>query len=303
MDRFEAMSMFVAVAERGSFSGASRALHIPLATLSRKIADLEALIGVQLLTRTTRRLTLTDAGTAYLAATRRILEQMEEAERDAAGELTSPKGDLVVTAPISFGRRHLLPIVSDFLAAFPEINIRLLLADRNLHLIEDHVDMAVRIGALADSSMMATRVGSMRTVTCASPRLLARHGRPSEPKDLQHMPCVAFEMPSPSPRWRYRSPKSSAEIEVTIQPRLSVTTADAAVEAATASVGVTRLLHYQVADAVDQGLIEIVLDTFELGAAPVHLIHVARGQMPLKMRRFLDFAAPRLRRTLTKFGS
>ncbi|MCS0503632.1 LysR family transcriptional regulator [Ancylobacter mangrovi] len=302
MDRFEAMSMFAAVTEKGSFSAASRALHVPLATLSRKISDLETLLGVQLLTRTTRKLALTEAGIAYLAAARRILEQVEEAEREAAGEFIAPRGELVITAPISFGRRHLLPIVSQFLATFPEINVRLLQSDRNLHLVDDHVDMAVRIGALPDSSMVATRVGSMRTVTCLSPRLAAGHGRPTEPNDLQRMPCVAFDMGVPSPHWSYRSPGPGLRLEVAIQPRLSVTTADAAAEAAIDNVGVTRLLHYQVADAVDRGQLDIVLEAFEREPAPVHLVHVPRGQMPLKMRRFLSFAAPRLRQALTRFS-
>ena len=303
MDRFEAMAMFVAVIERGSFSAASRTLHVPLATLSRKISDLEALLGIQLLTRTTRRLALTDAGSTYLAAARRILEQVEEAEREATGEFITPKGELVITAPISFGRRHLLPIVSEFLATFPEINVRLLQADRNLHLVDDNVDMAVRIGNLPDSSLVATRVGSMRTVTCGNPGLLAGHGVPLEPNDLQRIPCVSFEMPSPSSHWRYRSPQATGGVEITVRPRLSVTTADAAADAAAAGVGVTRLLHYQVADAVDKGLLKIILETFEPEPAPVHLIHVARAQMPLKMRSFLDFAAPRLRLALRRFSS
>ena len=298
MDRFEAMSMLVTVTEKGSFSAASRALQVPLATLSRKISDLEALLGARLLLRTTRKLSLTDAGIAYVAAARRILEQVEDAEREAVGEFTTPKGELVITAPILFGRLHVLPIVTDFLSTFPEIRIRLLLADRNLHLIDDNVDMAVRIGALADSSMIATHVGTMRTVTCASPALLAGHGIPKTPHDLARMPCVAFDSPMPSPGWRFRQPGSHASVEVAIQPRLSVTTAEAAAAAAVRGVGVTRLLHYQVVDSLERGELKLILKSFEPEPAPVHLVHASRGQMPLKMRRFLDFAAPRLKKTL-----
>ena len=302
MDRFEAMALLVAVTERGSFSAASRSLKVPLATLSRKISDLEALLGARLLTRTTRKLTLTDSGFAYVEAARRILAQVEEAEREVAGEFTAPKGDLVITAPVLFGRLHVLPIVSEFLAAFADINVRLLLADRNLHLVDDHVDMAVRIGALLDSTMVATRIGVMRTVTCASPALIARHRLPSGPDDLAAMPCVAFDMQNASPGWRYRAADSSAVLEIPAWPRLSVTTAEAAVDAAVRSVGVVRLLHYQVAEAVERGALAIVLESFEPEPSPVHLVHAAHGQMPLKMRHFLDFAAPRLRQALARLG-
>lgn len=298
MDRLEAMSMLLAVVEKGSFSGAGRALQVPLATLSRKISELEALLGARLLIRTTRKLALTDAGATYVSAARRILEQVDDAEREVAGEFISPKGELVITAPIMFGRLHVLPVVSRFLAAFPEINVRLVLADRNLHLVDDDVDMALRIGALSDSTMMATRIGSMRTVTCASPALIARHGRPVAPSDVLRMPCIAFEMPMPSAGWRYWSAERSAIVEVPVQPRLSVTTAEAAVDAASQGMGITRLLHYQVAEALSRGSLEVVLKEFEMEPAPVHLVHASGGQLPLKMRRFLHFALPQLRDVL-----
>jgi DNA-binding transcriptional LysR family regulator len=298
MDRFEAMSMLVTVTEQGSLSGAGRALRIPLATLSRKISDLEALLGTRLLIRTTRKLTLTDAGIAYVAAARRILEQVADAEREAAGEFTAPKGELVITAPTMFGRLHVLPLVAEFLATFPEINIRLLLADRNVNLIDDHVDMAVRIGKLPDSSMVATQVGTIRTVTCASPALLAGHGMPHKPEDLLHLPCVNVDTPMPSPSWRFRDKGSHTALDVPVSPRLAVTTTDAAAQAAILGVGIARLLHYQVAAAIRSGALQIVLEDYEPEPAPVHLVHASRGHMPLKMRRFLDFSAPRLRQVL-----
>jgi DNA-binding transcriptional LysR family regulator len=298
MDRFEAMSMLLTVIEQGSLSAAGRALRVPVPTLSRKISDLEALLGTRLLIRTTRKLTLTDAGIAYVAAARRILEQVEDAEREAAGEFVTPKGELVLTAPVLFGRLHVLPVVIDFLALFPEINIRLFLSDRNVHLVDDHVDMAVRIGRLPDSTMIATRVGSMRTVICASPALLAGHGVPQVPEDLARLPCITLAIPLPSPGWHLRSTGSDIAGEIPIVPRLTVSTAEAAVDAAVRQVGVARLLHYQVAQAVEAGTLEIILEAFEPEPAPINLVHAARGQMPLKMRRFLDFAAPRLRQTL-----
>ena len=298
MDRLEAMGMLLKVTELGSLSAAGRALHVPLATLSRKIADLEALLGTRLLIRTTRKLSLTDAGIAYVAAARRILEQVDEAERDAAGEFTVPKGELAITAPLMFGRLHVLPIVADFLAAHADITVRLILSDRNVDLVDDHIDMAVRIGKLPDSAMVATQVGTMRMVTCIAPALIAIHGMPQAPTDLQRFPCVAVDAPMPSAGWRFRDPVSGAPIEVPIAARLAVSTPEAAAAAAVRGVGVARLLHYQAVDALRQGALEIVLADYEPEPAPVHLVHAARGQMPLKMRRFLDVAAPCLREEL-----
>jgi len=298
MDRFEAMTMLVTVTEAGSLSAAARRLNVPLTTLSRKIQDLETLLGARLLIRTTRKLTLTDAGVNYVAAARRILEQVEEAEREAAGEFTTPKGELVITAPIQFGRLHVLPVVTEFLALFAEINVRLVLMDRNVDLIDAHIDMAVRIGKLPDSSMVATGIGTMRTVVCASPALIAAHGVPRRPGDLRDLPCVTLDIPLPSPGWRFKS-ETGATVEVPVAARLSVTTTEAAADAAINGVGVARLLHYQVAEAVETGALRIVLSAFEPDPAPVSLVHGSRGQMPLKMRRFLDFAAPRLREVLT----
>ena len=296
MDRLEAMALLLKVMETGSLSAAGRTLGVPLATLSRKISDLEALLGARLLVRTTRKISLTDAGVAYVAAARTILEQVEEAERNAAGEFTVPKGELAITAPLMFGRLHVLPVVADFLAAHDAITVRLVLADRNVDLVDDRVDMAVRIGVLPDSAMVATQVGTMRMVTCASPALLAAHGAPATPDDLARFPCVAVDVRGLAAAWRYRGVST---FEVAIHPRLSVSTPEAAAAAAVAGVGVARLLHYQVADAVEQGTLRLVLEAYEPAPVPVHLVHASRGQMPLKMRRFLDFAAPRLRQALT----
>jgi DNA-binding transcriptional LysR family regulator len=298
MDRLEAMSMLLTAIEKGSLSAAGRALQVPLATLSRRISDLEALLGTRLLLRSTRRLSLTDAGIAYVAAARRILEQVEDAEREAAGEFIAPRGELVLTAPLLFGRLHLLPVIADFLAAFPEINIRLVLADRNVNLIDDHVDMALRIGKLPDSSMIATQIGALRTLTCASPVLLASLGIPRKPEDLMQFPCVAVDTPMPSPSWRFRAGGANAVLDVPVQPRLVVTTAETAAQAAVRSVGIVRLLQYQVAAEIDRGELQIILEAYEPEIVPVHLVHASRGQMPLKMRSFLDFAAPRLRQAL-----
>ncbi len=300
MDRFEAMSMLIGVVEKGSFSAAARTKRVPVTTVTRKISDLESVLGAKLLVRTTRKLSLTDAGISYLAAARRIIDQVEEAEREVAGEFTAPKGELVVTAPIQFGQLHVLPVLIDFLALFPQINVRLLLLDRNVQLVEDHVDMAVRIGKLPDSTMIATAIGSMRMVVCASPEFLADRAIPQTPEELQRLPCVTFDGPTPSPGWQLRDPQTNAPMIVPVTSRLSVTTVEGAVRAAIRNVGVTRLLYYQVADAIKAGKLQVILEQFEPDPAPVSLVHAARGQMPLKMRRFLDFAVPRLRAVFPK---
>ncbi|HQT86662.1 LysR family transcriptional regulator, partial [Acidiphilium rubrum] len=187
MDRLEAMSLLIEVVDKGSFSAAARSLGLSVTTVSRKISDLELVVGTKLLVRTTRKIDLTDTGISYLAAARRIMDQVEEAEREAAGEFIVPKGNLIITAPVLFGRLHVLPVVTGFLALFPHVNVRLLLLDRQAQLVEEHVDMAVRIGKLPDSTMIATNIGSMRTVVCASSNFLADHGIPKTPDDLRKL--------------------------------------------------------------------------------------------------------------------
>lgn len=297
------MSLLIAVTENGSLSATSRALNVPLATVSRKISDLESYLGTRLLTRTTRKLALTDAGISYVAASRRILEQVEEAEREAAGELMAPRGELVITAPVMFGRVHVMPVVAAFLEAHEQINIRLVLTDRNADLVSDHVDLAVRIGKLPDSSMIATRLGVMRMVTCASSTLLAKCGVPRTPEDLREYPCVTIDGPMPTPSWQYRQPKTGAAINVRVHPRLTVTTPEAAANAARHDIGIVRLLQYQLAEGLKQGSMELILEEFEPPAAPVHFVHVSRKNMPLKIRCFLDYAAPQLKQALADIGS
>jgi DNA-binding transcriptional LysR family regulator len=298
MDRLDAMSLLVAVAEAGSLSAASRKLRIPLPTVSRKISELEAHLNTRLLIRSTRRLALTDSGAAYLAAVKRILDEVSEAERAASGEYAAPRGDLVITAPIVFGRLHVLPVIAEFLTQWPEINVRLILSDRNLHLIDDHIDIAVRIGALADSALAATKVGSVRRVVCGSPAYFAAHGVPNRPEDLTALTAVTFDQLSPSEHWTFREPQSKREIRAPVRARLAVNTAEAAIDGAAAGLGVTRVLSYQVAQAVLDGRIEIVLAEYEPAPAPISLIRRHQGLTPLKVRMLLDFAAPRLRARL-----
>ena len=303
MDRIDAMTTLIAAVDGGSLSAASRNLGMPLATVSRKVSELEAHLRTKLVIRTSRKLMLTEPGRAYVAASRRILEEIDETERAASGEYGAPQGHLTITAPIMFGRLHVEPVVLAFLQAYPDIQARLILADHVVNLVDDHIEVAIRIGRLPDSAMVATQVGTMRMVTCISPALLGSHGMPAVPGDLQRFPCVAVEAPMPSSGWRFRDPGSGAPRDVAISARLAVSTPEAAAAAAVRGVGAARLLHYQAADALRQGALHVVLAEYELEPAPVHLLHAARGQMPLKMRRFLDFAAPRLRLVLGRFAS
>jgi DNA-binding transcriptional LysR family regulator len=298
MDRLEAMSILVASVEAGSFSAAGRKLGVPLPTVSRKVADLEAHLRTRLLVRSTRKLALTDAGAAYLAACKRILEQVSDAEIEASGEYSAPRGELIITAPIVFGRLHVLPVVSAFLSSFPEINVRMMLADRNVNLVDDHIDMAVRIGVLPDSSMIATRVGSVRRVVCGSPSYFASCGIPKTPDDLADLTCVTFSSLSSGSSWTFPSSGRGMVPADPPQCRLNVNTAEAAIDAALAGVGITRVLSYQIARAVRDGKLVVVLRDFEPDPLPVHLVHAGQGLLPLKMRSFLDFAVPRLRQAL-----
>jgi len=301
MDRLQAMALFLEVVDGGSMSAAGRLHGIPLATVSRKIADLEAHLKTRLFTRSTRRLTLTDAGLLYAAACKRILEEVNDAERKAAGEYVVPKGDLVMTAPVAFGRLHVLPIVTDFLAAYPDIDVRLILADRLNHLVDEHIDLALRIGELPDSAMVAARVGIVRHVLCAAPAYLARHGTPAAPEDVANHQCITFDSLGPARHWTFGETRSARR--VAIRPRLTLDAAQAAVDAAVAGAGITRVLSYQCAAAVAAGELRLLLESFEPAPRPVHLVHTGQGILPLKVRAFMDFAAPRLRDRLAKVAS
>ncbi|MER8981316.1 LysR family transcriptional regulator [Mesorhizobium sp. M0491] len=298
MDRLEAMSLFVAAVEAGSLSAASRRFGIPLATVSRKISDLERHLNTRLLNRSTRRLTPTDAGQTYLAACRRILDDVGEAERTAAGEYSAPTGELAITAPVVFGRLHVLPVVTGFLAAYPDVDIRLILADRITQLVEDHFDLAIRIGRLPDSSLVAMGVGAIRRVVCASPAYLAEHGTPITPEDLETHDCITFEGLASAATWSFI--KGKAEIPVQVHSRLQVNTAEAAIDAAIAGVGLTKVLSYQIEAALRSGMLRVLLEEFEPNPWPVSLVHAGHGLLPVKLRAFLDFAGPRLKERLAR---
>jgi DNA-binding transcriptional LysR family regulator len=293
MDRLEAMSILIAVVDAGSMSAASRRLAIPLATISRKLGELEAHLKTRLLHRTTRQLSLTEAGESYVASCRHLLEEVEEVERAATGEYATPKGHLVVTAPVVFGRLHVVPVMVAFLAHYPEIDARLFLIDRNVHLLEEHVDVAIRIGQLPDSTLVAMRVGETRPVVCASHDYLLAHGTPATPAELANHGCISFEGFSSPRMWTFSDGES--EQTVRIQPRLVTNTAESAIDAATLGIGLTRVLSYQVADALREGRLQVVLERFESTPLPIHLVHAGQTPLPLKLRACLDFMSPRLK--------
>jgi DNA-binding transcriptional LysR family regulator len=300
-DRLEAMAMLVCSVEEGSLSAAARKLRIPVATLTRNVNDLEASVRTKLLVRSTRKLNLTEAGVEYVASAKQILEQVEEQERRAAGEFTAPRGELVVTTPVQVARLRVLPVIDQFLKLYPEIRIRLLQTDRNVDLIDTHADVAVRIGRMRDSSLVAARVGSLRVVVVASPMLLKKHGEPDTPEDLRGYPCVVFDSPNLSP-WRFRIPHTGQIAEVAEVPRLLVSSPDAAVDSAIDGIGATLVLEHDVAAAVKAGKLKYILQEFEVDPLPVHLVYLSRSTMPIKLRRFIDFAVPKLRETLAEFG-
>jgi DNA-binding transcriptional LysR family regulator len=262
------------------------------------VSELEKHLKTQLLNRSGRRLTLTDAGRSYVGACKRILEDVREAERAASGEYSAPQGDLIVTAPIVFGRLHVLPVAIEFLTAYPAIDVRLVLADRPFNLVEEKVDLAVRIGMLPDSSLKANRVGSIRRVVCASPAYFAKRGVPKSPLELGNHDCISFEGLNAPDAWTFAAGKS--EKPVAIRSRLVVNTAEAAIDAAIAGIGITRVLSYQIARAVEAGALQIALAAFEPAPWPVNLVYGSGQLLPLKLRAFLDYAAPRLKVRLPK---
>jgi DNA-binding transcriptional LysR family regulator len=290
MDRIEGMSVFAEVAERGSFSEAARRLNRSPAAVTRAVAELEERLGVRLLNRTTRAVSVTEAGQRFLAGARRVLSDLAEIEQAAIGQGRAPRGELRVTAPIVFGRRHVLPAVVKFVTQYPEVSVRMSLIDRPVDLVEEGLDVAIRIGALADMSAIATRVGSLRRVTVAAPGYLKRHGRPSSPRDLSRHATIAFAGMDGMDRWRLAGGTVAA-----IRPRLIVNTAEAAIDAARAGFGITRVLSYQaVAALADRSLVRLLRE-HEGEDIPVHVLYPDGRHPPPKLRAFLDALVPQLR--------
>ena len=296
MDRLEAMSVLLAVSEAGSISAASRKLKVPLATISRKVSELEAHLNARLLMRSNRQITLTDAGRSFVAASRRILQELGDAEREVSGDQKILKGELVLSAPIALGRFYLLPVVIDFLRDYPSMDVRMMLVDRRLNMIEDHIDIGLRVGDLHDFSLVAKKVGTVRRVICASPAYLKRRGMPKTPDDLMDHDCITFENTLSAQTWSLNVDKT--EKPFPIHSRLVVSTAEAATDAAVAGIGLTRMLDYQIAAQLHEGTLKLVLESFKSPPKPVHLIYEAGRHLPLKIRTFLDYASPRLKKSM-----
>jgi DNA-binding transcriptional LysR family regulator len=294
MDRIATIGAFVEVAERRSFAEAARRLRRSPTAVTRAIGELEGRLGVRLLNRTTRAVSLTDAGERFLAGARRVLADLEEIERAASGEGRAPRGELRLTAPIFFGRLHVLPIVTEFLGRFPAVSMMLTLLDRPVDLVEEGLDVAVRIGTLPESSAIATRVGAVRRIVVASSDYLAQHGAPAAPADLARHAVVAFSGVAGPEQWVFRD--AAGEISVAIRPRLVVTTAEAALDAVRAGFGISRVLSYQAAHNIVEGSLVRLLLAHEGDELPIHLLYPSGGHLAPKLRAFVDFARPRLRR-------
>jgi DNA-binding transcriptional LysR family regulator len=297
MDRLEAMSTFLAVVEAGSLSAAARRLKTPLTTVSRKVSELESHLRTKLFNRSSRQLIFTDAGNSYLVACRRILADVTEAERMASGEYIAPTGELSITTPLGLERTILIPIMGEFLKAYPNIKVRMIPSDRVLNLLQEQIDVGVRIGSLPDSSLMAIRVGATRRLACASPAYLAIRGTPHTPEDLAAHDCVNYAGFASHDMWTFV--RDNAAFAVPVQTRLVVGNAEAACAAASAGIGITIAFSYQIQKSSQKmGSLTTVLDHFQPAPLPVHLVYAGNRFLPIKVRAFLDFAAPRLKRAL-----
>jgi DNA-binding transcriptional LysR family regulator len=293
MDRLQAMTTFVTVVDTGGFSAAARKLDISTSVVSRIVTELEEHLGVGLLTRTTRLVRLTEAGSAYLEDCRRILGEIDSAERSAAGTRAAPRGQLNVTAPVLFGREYVMPIALDYLARYPEVDLNCWFVDRVINMIDEGFDVAVRIGELPDSSLQATRVGQVRRIVCASPAYLDRHGVPRVPDELADHVAILLNGVSVSSEWRFNTRQEP--IIAIMRPRLTTTTNDSAIAAAVAGFGLTRILSYQVANQLRDGTLKIVLADFEPPALPVNVVHREGRYATHKVRAFLDLVIDTLR--------
>jgi len=289
MDRLDAMQAFVAVADLEGFAPAARKLGLSPSAVTRLIAALEERLGARLLQRTTRQVTLTDAGSRYLERARRILADVEEAEDAVEGERTRPEGRLVISAPVGFGRLHVSPIVTAYLKRYPDVGVDLRLTDRVVNLVEDGVDAAVRIGHLPDSTLVARHVGEMRRIVVASPGYLRARGEPKRPADIAAHDMIQFGAMTAAPDWRFV--ENGREIRIASSPRFASNSSDAAIQYAEQDGGLTRVLAYQAAASLKAGRLRIVLAEFEQPALPIHIVYTTSRLLSAKVRTFIDLVA------------
>ncbi len=293
MDRLHLMTVFVAVAEEESFAGGARRLGMSAPAVTRAIAALEDQLRVKLLDRTTRFVRTTEAGQRYLDDARRILGEVDEADEAAVGVNAEPRGHLAITAPALFGKLFVLPVIVEFLQRYPAVEVSALFLDRVVNLLEEGLDVGVRIGELPDSSMKALRVGSVRRVLCASPGYLEKHGTPHSPAALSGHSIIAATAVSPTAEWKFGQGSTSSAVRV--KPRLTVSNNDAAIEAVLLGFGITRLLSYQVAPQLASGRLKIILGGYEPAPMPIHVLHREGRYASAKVRSFVDLMAVRLR--------
>ena len=293
MDRLQAMTTFVAVVDSGGFASAARKLNLSPPVVTRAVAELEERLGLRLLTRTTRFVRVTDAGARFAEDCRRILADVEEAETVATGTHAAPRGTLSLTAPVLFGQLYVTPILVHYLQKYPEVDAQCLFLDRVVNVVEEGIDVAVRIGELPDSALHAARVGSVRRVLVAAPAYLEAQGVPQRPEDMARHTIVSASGVTPVSEWRFDD--GGQPLLQRLQPRLRTTTNDSAIAAAVAGLGITRLLSYQVAEHVRSGKLQIVLEDFEAAPWPVHVVHHEGRRATRKVRAFIDLAVDSLR--------
>ncbi len=293
MDRLQAMTTFVAVVDSGGFASAARKLNLSPPVVTRAVAELEERLGLRLLTRTTRVVRVTDAGARFAEDCRRILADIDEAETVATGTHAAPRGTLTLTAPVLFGHLYVTPVLVRYLQQYPEVDAQCLFLDRVVNVVEEGIDVAVRIGELPDSSLQAVRVGRVRRVLVAAPSYLKAQGVPQRPEDLARHAIVSASGVTPVSEWRFND--AGKPLLQRMQPRMRTTTNDSAIAAAVAGLGVTRLLSYQVASHVRSGALQVLLEDFESAPLPVHVVHHEGRRATQKVRAFIDLAVDTLR--------
>lgn len=299
MDRLREIEVFVAVAEAGNFAKAGERLRLSPPAVTRAVSSLEDRLGARVFNRTTRSVAITDAGRAFLERAKHILSELDEAEKEAAGETAMPQGQLSLTASVTFGRTALAPIVCDFLRSHPRVTASLMLLDRVVNLSEEGVDVAIRIGELPDSSLIAKRVGAVRRVLVASPEYLIRRGVPAQPTDLKVHSMIAFTGLLATREWRFGNEQTPTTLA--INPTLEINDAQAAINAAEMGHGMTVALSYMTHDRIRQGRLVEVLAAFAPPPRPVHLVYAQTRLLAPKTRAFVDFAAPRLKNLLGQY--
>jgi DNA-binding transcriptional LysR family regulator len=292
MDRFRAMQAFVRIVDGGSLSAAARTLGVSLPAVVRALAGLEEHLGSRLLNRTTRRISLTDAGHAYYERARQILAEVQDAEVSASSARRRPAGTLSLTAPVVYGRLKVVPLLAEYRGRFPDVAVRLLLLDRNVNLIEEGLDLAIRIGALADSSLVATPLGSVRRVLFASPAYLRRHGSPGHPRDLVRHACLSLSIIAPGDLWRFR--ERGRDVSVKVRPAFAANNADAVIGMAQAGAGIGVAFSYQVEAPLARRRLKLVLEDFQLAPVPVSALYPHGRLTAAKVREFLALAAASL---------